>query len=236
MKELGLQSFDEYRKCLESQPSEWEVLDGMCRISISTFYRDWAVYDYLKDELLPQLAEQALIEKRPLQCWSAGCASGEEPYTLSLIWHLVLKEKFPDLNFQIIATDVDAHLLNRAKTACYQVGTLKGLPDTWLELAFDKRENVYCIQDRIKKNIQWYQQDIRNSLPKGRFDLLLCRNLVATYFESDLQLATFNRMKSVLRPRGYLILGCHEKLPEALEGFSSISEKLVIYQLSESDD
>ena len=191
MKALELQSYDEYKSFLESHPSEWEFLDEMCRISISTFYRDWAVFDYLKDELLPQLARLAVSEKRPLRCWSAGCASGEEPYTLSLIWQLVLKEEFQDLDFQIIATDADEHLLKRARTGCYQSGTLKGLAEDWLTKAFYKKENDYCIQSHFRKNIEWYQQDIRVSLPEGMFDLILCRNLVATYFDLELQLGYF---------------------------------------------
>ncbi len=232
MNVLGLESYEEYQSWLKSQHSEWEVLDNMCRISISTFYRDWAVFNYLKDELLPELARLAQSEKRPLRCWSAGCASGEEPYTLSLIWDLTLRDDYPDLDFQIIATDIDEYLLKRARTACYQSGTLKGLPETWLSRAFDKKEDLYCIQDRFKKNIQWFLQDIRESLPIGKFDLVLCRNLVATYFDLELQLATFGKMKSVFRPNGYLILGCHEKLPQGIGGFKAIDEKLVIYQVN----
>ncbi len=227
---LGLESHEEYQSWLKSQPSEWELLDSMCRISISTFYRDWGVFNYLKDELLPELVRLARSEERPLRCWSAGCASGEEPYTLSLIWHMVFKENYPDLDFQIIATDIDEYLLTRARTACYQSGTLKGLPKTWLSKGFDLHEDLYCVQDRFKKNIEWLQQDIRKSLPEGKFDLILCRNLVATYFDLELQLGTFDRMKSVLRPSGYLILGCHEKLPQGLDGFMPVDEKLVVYQ------
>lgn len=232
MNVLGLENYEEYQLWLKSNPSEWELLDTMCRITISTFYRDWAVFNYLKDNLLPHLARLAISEKRPLRSWSAGCASGEEPYTLSLIWHLVLKNKYPTVDFQIIATDVDEHLLNRARTGCYQSGTLKGLPETWLDSAFDTNEDLYCIQEGFKENIEWYQQDIRKSLPEGKFDLLLCRNLVATYFDPELQLITFERMKSVLKPNGFLILGCHEKLPEGLDGFSVLDEKLVVCQIN----
>ena len=232
LKVLGLNSYEEYQDWLQSHPAEWELLDAMCRISISTFYRDWAVFDYLKDNGLPQLAGSAVAEKRPLRCWSAGCASGEEPYTLSLIWHLVLKEQFPDLEFQIVATDADEYLLKRAKIGCYQSGTLKGLPGNWLNEAFEMKEETYCIQTRFKENIRWHQQDIRQSFPEGKFDLLLCRNLVATYFIPELQLDIFNRMKEVLIPNAMIILGCHERLPEGLEGYTIKEDKLVIYQLS----
>jgi chemotaxis protein methyltransferase CheR len=232
MKILDLQNYEEYQNWLTTHLSEWNVLDSMCRITISRFYRDWAVFDFLKDEILPRMAQQATMEKRPIRCWSAGCASGEEPYTLSLIWHLVLKEKFPKLGFQIIATDIDEQLLKRAQTGCYSPGTLRGLPEAWLTKAFSIKKNAHCIHSRFGKNIEWIQQDIRKSFPTGIFDLLLCRNLVATYFEPALQIAIYNQMKTVLRPGGILVLGCHEKLPEELEGFSRKVEKLNIYEMS----
>ena len=232
MKTLGLQNLEEYQDWLNSHPSEWKVLDGMCRITISRFYRDWAVFDFLKDKILPHLAEQATLEKRPIRCWSAGCASGEEPYTLSLIWHFIFKEKFPGLDFQIVATDVDEQLLERAKTGCYPLGSLKGLPKEWLAKAFDIKEEFYCIHSRFGLNIEWIQQDIRKSCPTGIFDLLLCRNLVATYFEPALQRAILGQMKAVLRPGGSLVLGCHEKLPAGFEGLSATVEKLNIYEMN----
>lgn len=232
MKILDLQNFGEYRSWLTTHHSEWNELDEMCRITISRFYRDWAVFDFLKDEILPRLAQRATLEKRPIRCWSAGCASGEEPYTLSLIWYFIFKENFPELDFQIIATDVDAQLLDRAKTGCYTSGSLKGLPGAWLDKAFSIKENSYCIHARFGENIEWLQQDIRTSFPTGMFDLLLCRNLVATYFEPALQIAIYNKMKSILRPGGVLVLGCHEKLPEGLKGFTATIEKLNIYEMS----
>ncbi|NHF59938.1 chemotaxis protein CheR [Flavobacteriaceae bacterium TP-CH-4] len=230
MKVLDLQSFEEYRSRLTTQASEWNILDEMCRITISRFYRDWAVFDLLKDEILPGLAFKARLENRPLRCWSAGCASGEEPYTLSIIWQLVLSEKFTETDFEIIATDIDENLLERAKKGCYQLGSLKGLPKDWLTKAFSVKEDRYCIHSGFGDRITWMQQDIRSTTPAGKFGMLLCRNLVATYFEPELQLAIFNQLKSVLRPGGILILGCHEKLPEGLQGFNSKVEKLNIYE------
>ena len=81
-----------------------------------------------------------------------------------------------------------------------------------------------------KKNIEWICQDIRKTLPEGKFDLILCRNLVATYFQPQLQLNIFNQFKDLLQPKGVLVLGCHEKLPEGLDGFFIKEKKLVVYE------
>lgn len=230
MTTLDLDSYEQYQHWLETHPSEWSVLDEMCRIVISRFYRDWAVFDYLKNVLLPELARTAMSEERPIRCWSAGCASGEEPYTLSLIWHFVLKEKFPGLDFEIIATDIDMHLLDRARAGCYRAGSIKALPKTWLAKAFSLKDDTYCIYPTFKKNIEWICQDIRKTLPEGKFDLILCRNLVATYFQSQLQLNIFNQFKDLLQPKGILVLGCHEKLPEGLDGFFTKEKKLMVFK------
>ena len=233
MKTLGLPHFSAYRTWVEHHPSEWQLLDDMCRITISRFYRDWDVFDFLTNALLPQMAEKAVRENRPLRCWSAGCASGEEPYTLALIGHFVLKEKFPELDFQIVATDIDQRLLERARTGAYPHGSLKGLPEEWLAKAFSNKGNEYQIHACFGSNIEWLQQDIRDTIPPGLFDLVLCRNLVATYFEARLQAAIFHQIKTALRPGGILVLGCHERLPQGVEGFSVKAEKMNIY---ESDD
>ncbi|MFB3131394.1 MAG: CheR family methyltransferase, partial [Rhodothermales bacterium] len=85
MRTLGLDHTEAYRAYLEAHPDEWDVLDAMCRITISRFYRDRGVFDLLRATLLPQRAQRA-TDETTLRCWSAGCASGEEVYTLKILW------------------------------------------------------------------------------------------------------------------------------------------------------
>jgi len=94
--ELGLSDLDAYRAYLEAHPEEWVVLDGLTPITISRFYRDHGTFDLLTREVLPTLATLAREGGRnKLEVWSAGCASGEEPYTLAIIWELELAARFP---------------------------------------------------------------------------------------------------------------------------------------------
>lgn len=216
MKQLNLQDFKAYKSWIKDHDSEWDILDAMCTITISRFYRDWAVFNFLRDNILSQLTRRAKLEDGPLRCWSASCASGEEPYTLSLIWNFFYKEEFYDVDLQIIATDKDEQLLSRAKIGCYTSGSLKALPKQWLDKGFSAKGNEYCIHPQFGKNIEWIQQDIRILQPSGVFDLVLFRNLIATYFEPSLQVKLFNNIRFVLRPGGYIVLGCHEQLPEKL--------------------
>jgi len=94
--ELGLAGIADYRGHLETHPEEWPRLDALCRISISHFYRDRSVFDCLRDDVLPVLAEAAIARcENQVRCWSIGCASGEEIYTVVILWKEHLQSRFP---------------------------------------------------------------------------------------------------------------------------------------------
>ena len=135
--ELGLTDLAAYRAYLELHPSEWHRLEEMCRIPISRFYRDRAVFMSLERNVLPALAAAAIAQGRhELRCWSACCASGEEPYTLAILWHLRLASAFPALKLRIVATDIDPTLLRRARMGCYRASSIKELPEDLMRAAF----------------------------------------------------------------------------------------------------
>lgn len=217
MHTLELCSLDAYRAYLNAHPDEWDRLDAMCRITISRFYRDRGVFDALRDPLLPDVARR-LRERgsSTLHAWSAGCASGEEPYTLRILWMHDISAHVPDVMLHITATEAQPHMLQRARRGCYARGTLKELPDDWVDAAFEIRvadDEPYCLRPAYRHGIDWKQQDIRETMPDGPFDLILCRNLVFTYFDNDLQRTCLTRMLDRLAPRGLLVLGKHESLP-----------------------
>src|SRR5690606_19542978 len=103
LNQLELQSLDEYRARLAGDPEEWAVLDSMCRITISRLHRDKGVFQTLTDVVLPAIAQRAKKEDREATCWSAGCASGEEIYTLKIVWNaLVSPNREKDINLTVI--------------------------------------------------------------------------------------------------------------------------------------
>ena len=132
---LGLADPCAYRAFLTSTPAEWARLDVMCRIPISRFYRDRGAFDAIIRRLLPQLAAMASARGiAGIKCWSAGCASGEEPYTLSIGWRLCIGQDWPTLQLAVIATDADKTMIERAKAACYSRSSLKELPQLLLAI------------------------------------------------------------------------------------------------------
>jgi chemotaxis protein methyltransferase CheR len=215
IRELNLPDARAYSAYLEQHPEEWRVLEPLCRVTLSRFYRDKGVFDTLSGDLLPYLAETIQQKgKTVLRIWSAGCASGEEPYTLTLLWNLLLQNRYPDLTLDILGTDIDAALLERARQARYPASALKDLPREWRDGEFAHKENQFQLQPTFRTPVRFVQQDIRRQIPEGPFDLILCRNLVFTYYQPELQVQILWRISEALAPYGALVVGTHEALPE----------------------
>jgi chemotaxis protein methyltransferase CheR len=213
---LGLADLDAYRGRLEADPGEWRVLDQLCLVTISRFWRDQSVFDALASKVLPALAGEARAKGRPrLKAWSAGCASGEEPYSLRLAWDLSAAANGSGVDLEILATDVDQTLLDRARRGCWPSSSLKDLPAAIRERAFDKRGELFCLRREYRHGVSFRLHDIRDGSPESGYDLVLCRNLAFTYFDLDGQRAAARLLARSLLPGGALVLGSHEALPGA---------------------
>ena len=211
---LKLSGLAEYAIYLSEHVTEWTELAALCLIPISRFYRDRGVFDLLGEEILPELAKEAISHHLAVvRCWSAGCAAGEEPYTLSLVWDHRVEPSYPQVRLAILATDIAEHLLERARAACYSWSSLKEIPPAWIDRAFDRRNSLYCLREHWKVGIEFRHQDIRLEQPSGKFDLILCRNVVFTYFSGSGQRDVLARLTERLRPGGILVIGRHESLP-----------------------
>lgn len=216
LRELGLPDVASYRMFLETNDAEWATLGSLCNITISRFYRDREVFQFIEQEVLGTLSEDALARgENELRCWSIGCASGEEPYTLALLWDLVMTRRFPALSFTILATDFDPVMIRRAEEGCYKSGSFTGLPAGWHKLAFFRKEELSCIREEERSRVNFLVQDIRNAAPEDRHHLILCRNLAFTYFDPSLQQEVLERINDRLLPGGALVIGVHESLPDA---------------------
>ncbi|MDD9935881.1 MAG: chemotaxis protein CheR [Myxococcales bacterium] len=212
---LGLEDLAAYEDHLEAHPEERRVLDGLCRITITRFHRDRAVWQWLQAHELPRLCRSARATGRPaLHAWSAGCASGEEPYTLSLLWDLAPALHCEGVGLGVIATDADAALLARAHAGEYPRGTLKELPRAWIEAAFEPADDVLRLRDLHRGRVRFEVQDLRERMPSGPFDLIFCRNLAFTYFADGLQRRILAELRDRLDAGGVLVVGAHEALPD----------------------
>jgi chemotaxis protein methyltransferase CheR len=217
---LGLSDLDAYRGRLEADPAEWRVLDHLCLVTISRFWRDKAVFDALASKVLPALAGEARAKGRSrLKAWSAGCASGEEPYSLRLAWDLSAGTNGSGVDLEILATDVDETLLDRARRGCWPSSSLKDLPAAIRERAFDGRGELFCLRREHRHGVDFRLHDIRDGSPESGYDLVLCRNLAFTYFDLDGQRAAARLLARSLAPGGALVLGSHEAVPGDEQAF-----------------
>jgi len=211
MAALGLDGTAAYRRLLEARPGEWPVLDGLCRVTISRFFRDIAVFDRLGNDVLPRLAGRCAGE---LRCWCAGCASGEEAYSLKILWEMGPARQFPGGILSVLATDADPHMLERAAAGRFSAGSLKDVPSAWRERAFVEDGRGFVVRPAFRDGIRFAVQDVRRAAPEGPFHLILCRNLAFTYFAEPVQREVLDRLASRLVPGGVLVLGGHETLPD----------------------
>lgn len=221
MAALGIEGLEAYEQVLERDPEEWAVLDGLCRITISRFYRDRRIWEILEARVLPAVVRLAAERgEGGALCWSAGCASGEEAYSLALI--------AVDAEVEIVGTDADGALLERARAGIYGASSLKELPERLRETAFEEEDRGYRLKDEHRRRIRFQRGDIRREAPDGRFHLALCRNLAFTYFEEPLQKEVLERLAGRIVPGGFLVIGAHETIPgrsapfEPLEGAPGI--------------
>ena len=230
LRHLGLADLAAYRAFLAAQAEEWNELAALCRIPISRFYRDRGVFDALRATVFPALAQAATKHgDRTAHAWSAGCAAGEEPYTLTIAWHMDAGH-WPAAQLQVVATDAELLMLERARLACYGAGSLKDLPAGWRDAAFAPEGARWCLKPEFRAAIAFRCEDLRAVMPDGPFDLILCRNLAFTYFDEAGQarvLAAFDRR---LGPGGFLVIGRHEKLPGDGPGFVAVDAANCIFR------
>ena len=215
LEELDLSGIADYRDYLQAHPAEWPVLDRFCRITISRFYRDRRVFDHLRDEVLPELACGAAARgENEVRSWCVGCASGEEAYTLEILWKRHISPRCPRVKLRQVATDANGQLLRRASRARYPGSSVKDVPADWLDTVFERSENEYSLRPEFRGQVEFRQQDIRVEVSSGPFHVVLCRNLVFTYFSKELQEGILQRLVAQIAPEGVLVIGKQESLPK----------------------
>lgn len=215
MRDLGMTRFPSYSDYLATHPDEWSTLRALCRVTISRFYRDHGVFRALETEVFPRLAERAQRERREIFVWCAGCAGGEEAYTLSLVWRLRVPAGIDDTPMHVLATDIDEEELERAREGAFPVGALRELPGDLLEAGFEEVSGLYRVRDRFRQGLEFHWGDLTQQMPHGPFDLVLCRNLAFTYFDEQLQTETARRLVTRLTDGGVLVVGKREEVPAA---------------------
>ncbi len=229
--ELGLASLSVYREYVEENPEEWSHLDLLLDVTISRFYRDRAVFDYIRTAAFPALVDRAhSYGADTIRVWSAGCANGEEPYTLAMIWELEIAPSAGPTRLEVLGTDIKPAVLLRASKARFSHSSLRDLPASWRATAFGIDNDELVLRPRFRNVVTFAQHDIRTTPPDGPFDLILCRYQAFTYFDESGQRETALSLAQVTRPGGILVLGGREDLPAGTPRFRTLVRKLGVFE------
>jgi two-component system CheB/CheR fusion protein len=206
----GVTGFDEYVDFLEVHPEEFARLFNMILINVTGFFRDPAAWEYLGQEALPQIIASRRKDE-PIRLWCAGCASGEEPYSLAML--LVEALGFDTLRerVKIYATDIDDDALATARQASYTAREVSGIAPALLEKYFESSNGRYIFHKELRRAVIFGRHDLLKDAPISRIDLLTCRNTMM-YFNAETQEQVLNRLHFALTDQGYLFLGKAEML------------------------
>ncbi len=212
-----LQDFSEYLDYLQVHPEEFELLFNTILINVTSFFRDREAWSYLEKEVLPPLLA-AKPAPSPIRVWSAGCASGEEAYTLAIILTEILGETAFRQRVKIYATDVDEEALEQARRNSYHAQNLQSIPSALRQRYFETGEQY----TDLRRSVIFGRHDLVQDAPISRLDLLVCRN-VLIYLNAETQTKILRRFHFALNDTGVLFLGKAEMLLTHTDLFTPIS-------------
>lgn len=218
----------EYSEYLTRHPDEMQRLVSNFLIKVTRFFRDPDLFAYLRNDVLPSLIEVART-RGELRLWSAGCATGEEAYTLAMLVTDLLGDDSKDLTIRIFATDVATDAVDFARQGIYPGAALADFPGDLVERHFIARDGTYEVRKAVRGLVVFGEHDLSRRAPFPRIDLILCRN-VLIYFAPDLQRRALQLFAFSLRPNGYLALGKAETVTPFPEYFAPDQPRLKVYR------
>jgi two-component system, chemotaxis family, CheB/CheR fusion protein len=224
---VGGESYDAYQAYLEAHPEEFGLLFNTILINVTSFFRDPEAWGFLTSQIVPRL----LAGSRPdsaVRAWSAGCASGEEAYTLAMILAEHLGIEAFRRRVKIYASDVDEDALMRARHATYSASEVEDVPPELLSKYFERIDDRYLFHKDIRRSIIFGRHDLLQDAPISRVNLLVCRNTLM-YFTRETQTKVLNRFHFALRNGGFLFMGRAELLLTHGELFTPVELKWRVF-------
>ncbi len=220
----------DYTDYLHSHPEEVTELVKAFLIKVTGFFRDPEAFGFLRDTVLPELIEKGRENGNILRMWSAGCATGEEAYSMALLLADHLSSDFAEWSIKIFATDVAADSISFARRGVFPENVLSDLPDDYRPRYFERVDHGFRISKMLRETVIFGQQDISHGVPFPRIDLVLCRNLLI-YLKPELQQTVLELFAySLHQSQGYLFLGKAETARPTNALFELVNKKWKIYR------
>ena len=229
MRAKGVHTYDDYARTLDTDPTEYERLLDALTINVTKLFRNWEVYDAISRVVIPALWDRP----GPIRVWSAGCSSGEEPYSLAVLFHrhAEIRGELSKLSrVQILGTDIDRESLAAAERGSFQEGAFADTPAP-LRLRYFPGAAPATVEPAVRALITLQQRDLlREPAPGLDFGMVICRN-VLIYFDRGTQEQLFEKFHGALAPQGFLVLGKVETLlGESRSKFAAVEPRERIFR------
>ncbi len=208
--ELGVSRVEEFLAALEADPGLVEGCRRLLTVSVSRFFRDAELWTILELEILPLFARHQKV-----LVWSAGCARGEEAYSLKIVHDQWRRRSGPGPEVEILATDLNPFYLDQARAGIYGQSSLREVPEEVRAGCFEKLpgKKQYGVAEFLREGVRWREHDLCSGVSPGQFDLVFLRNSVLTYESPATRTRALDRVLAGLLPGGFLIIGAREELP-----------------------
>lgn len=212
---LGMSCYTDYANFVSSTDGETERRNMISALTtnVSHFFREKHHFDIFKDQALPALVQKAR-SGQPVRIWSAGCSSGQEPYSISMMIH----EAAPELiekDTLILATDIDAKILEKAEAGIYADQQISGIPEDIRAKYLKATPEGHAVSPTLRRLIRFRELNLLRDWPmRNRFDVIFCRNVVI-YFDAATQDTLWPRFENALAPNGWFFLGHSERVSDA---------------------
>ncbi len=223
-----IDSFDNYTKFLEKNPTEVESLYKEFLIGVTSFFRDEAVFKVLEKKTIPFLIDNC-VAKQEIRIWVCGCSTGEEAFSLAILFKNALEKKKKYIKVSIFASDIDEEAIVFARNAKYSDNIESDVSPNFLELYFTKHENTYHVKKEIRGMVVFAHHNLIKDPPFSKLDMISCRNLLI-YINSNLQNKIIPVFNYSLNNEGILLLGTSESIGDYTNLFSVIDEKTKIFK------
>lgn len=219
LRKKSLEKPGDYLSLLKGSSDEMKEFLDSVTTNLTRFFRNTAHFQTFEHYVVPDLVEYKKKNGgRIIKIWSAGCSTGEEPYSLAM----VLKEILPaDFRVEIIASDLSLQSLMTAKEGFYPDSRMNGVPERYLKRYFDRKESGYRIKDEIKKMITFDYHNLKYDSGNSDFDIIFCRNVII-YFDEAAQQAVIDKFWKGMTKHSYLFIGHSESLFGMKTGFEFI--------------
>lgn len=199
----GYENYEEYVQALKKDRYLYNEFINYLTINVSEFYRNPEQWEVLKDQIIPMLLQRSPVPK----VWSTACSTGDEPYTLAM----VLSEHLPLSRIKILATDIDAEALNKAKAGVYSAKSIEKLPEKYIRSFFTTDGNLYHVKDELRQCVDFRSINLLKDPYPEDCDLIVCRN-VLIYFTEEAKSRMYEKFNKALKDRGVLFIGSTEQI------------------------